>query len=215
MRAVSLVVAAATALLLVSSCTHTVNKIVEDPGPGEGLPGGPRASEPCKPGSETFAIDAFDVTPSEAGAACDIANVLDEDGSMTGIAGGSGAVATIAGQKVNGCVGVEFGESIVLASLVMRMRPVSGACGHACTEGGSEGCGTGWKIGIFVGPSFDKLQYLQQLSLTTKDVFEYRVAVHRTYNARFAVVCREATPETGDDVAIDSISGLCGDPPSE
>lgn len=195
------------------SCTNNVNVVKKDPGPGEGIPGGPRESVPCKTGEQTFAIDAFDVTPSEeAGGACDVDKILDEDGAITGLAAGSGK-ATLVGHDVNGCVGVEFGEGIVLASLIMKMRAVSGMCGHSCTEGGKEGCGTGWKVGIYVGPSFDDVEYLQQLSLTTKDTFEYRVAVHKTYAARVAVICREATPATGDDIGIDLVSGLCGDPP--
>lgn len=210
MRAVAILALIPVAIAAVS-CTTTVNKVNQQNGTGDGIPGGPRESQPCSPGNETFAIDAFDVTPKEeAGAACDVANMLDGDDTAGGIAGGAGK-ATLVGREVNGCVGVEFGNDIVLSSLIMKMRPVSGMCGHACTEG-KDGCGTGWKLQIFVGPALDRLQWLQQLSLTTKDAFEYRVAVHSTYKARFAVICREATPATGDDIAIDIVSGLCGDP---
>lgn len=211
MRAFSLLALIPVAVAAVS-CTTTVNKVTQDSGNGEGIPGGPRESQPCNPGDETFAIDAFDVTPGEgAGVACDVEKVLDGDDAPMGIAA-SATKATLVGRDVNGCVGVEFGDGIVLSSLIMKMRPVSGMCGHACTEGGDTGCGTGWKVQIFVGPAFDKLQWLQQLSLTTKDSFEYRVAVHSTYKARYAVICREATPASGDDIAIDVVSGLCGDP---
>lgn len=210
MRAVSILSLIAVGLAAVS-CTTTVNKVNQTSGPGDGIPGGPRESQPCSPGNETFAINAFDVTPKdEAGVACDVDKVLDADDTPTGLSA-STAKATLVGRDVNGCVGVEFGEGIVLSSLIMKMRPVSGMCGHACTDG-KDGCGTGWKVQIFVGPAFDQLQWLQQLSLTTKDSFEYRVAVHSTYKARFAVICREATPASGDDIAIDIVSGLCGDP---
>lgn len=213
MRAV-IVASFLAAGLCALSCTNNVTKVVQQPGSGEGLPGGPRPSEPCSPGDRTFAIDAFDTTPAdEAGAACDVGNLLDEDGSVTGIAASGGGKATLVGREVNGCIGVEFGEGIVLASLTMKMGQTSGMCGHACTEGGKDGCGTGGKVQIFVGPSFDKLEWLQQLTLTQRDLHEYSVAVHRSYAARFAVICREATPETGDDVAIDVVSGLCGEPP--
>ena len=195
------------------------NKVIKTTAPGtgeEGLPDGERASEKCtKAGQPTIGVNAFDTTPgSEAeGLVCDIGNVLDEDEAVTGLARPGAGKGTLVGHEVNGCVGVKFGDGNTISSLIMKMRPLSGMCGHSCTEGGSDGCGTGWKVQIFVGPSFEKLQWLQQLSLTTKDLFEYRVAVHASYKARFAVLCREATPETGDDIGIDSISGLCGEPP--
>jgi hypothetical protein len=216
MRAVPVLAFAAVALFVVS-CTENKILVKNEPGAGEGLPGGPRESVPCtKAGAATFAIDAFDVTPDGAdGAACDVANVLDEDDSLTGIARTGGGKATLVGHDVNGCIGVQFGTGVTISSLIMKMRPLSGTCGHACTTGGSNGCGTGWKVGIYVGPGFDKLQYLQQLSLTQKDLFEYRVAVHSSYRASHAVLCREATPESGDDIGIDIISGLCGEPPKD
>lgn len=203
---------------LVIACENKVIK-TEAPGTGEeGLPEGDRASEACtKAGTATIAVNAFDVTPgTEAdGLVCDLANVLDEDDNLTGLARPGAAKGTLQGRDVNGCVGVKFGDGNTISSLIMRMRPLSGMCGHSCKEGGAEGCGTGWKVQIFVGPSFEKLEWLQQLSLTTPELFEYRVAVHRSYAAQYAVVCREATPETGDDIGIDVISGLCDDPPKQ
>ena len=187
-------------------------------GPGEGLPEGERETVPCtKAGNPTDAVNAFDVTPgSEAeGLVCDLGNVLDEDDAMTGLARPGAAKGTLLGKEVNGCVGVKFGDGNTISSLVMRMRPLSGMCGHNCTQGGDDGCGTGWKVQIFVGPSFEKLEWLQQLSLTKPEMEEYRVAVHRSYAAQYAVVCREATPETGDDIGIDVIWGLCDEPPKE
>jgi hypothetical protein len=206
---------AAVAFLAVA-CENKVIKTQAPAGGESGLPGGPREGAPCtKVGEATFAIDAFDSTPGaeDAGLVCDVANVLDEDDNLTGLARPGAAKGTLFGHEVNGCVGVQFSEGVVLSSLVMRMRPLSGMCGHACKEGGADGCGTGWKLQVFVGPSLNEVEWLQQVSLTTKDLFEYRVAVHSSYKARFAVVCREATPETGDDIGIDSISGLCGEPP--
>jgi hypothetical protein len=201
---------------LVVACQNKVIKNDAPSGDQSGLPGGPRDSVPCaKAGDQTFAINAFDVTPGDTsnGLVCDVANVLDEDDTLTGLARPGAGTGTLMSHDVNGCVGVQFSDGVVLASLIMKMRPVSGFCGHSCTQGGSDGCGTGWKVQIFVGPSSDSLQWMQELSLTTQDLFEYRVAVHASYKARFAVVCREATPETGDDIGIDIISGLCGDPP--
>lgn len=195
------------------------NKVIKNDTPGtggEGLPEGERETVKCtKAGEATAGVNAFDTTPgTEAeGLACDVGNVLDEDDNLTGLARPGAAKGALLGKEVNGCVGVKFGNGNTISSLIMRMRPLSGMCGHACKEGGDEGCGTGWKVQIFVGPSFEKLEWLQQLSLTTLDLFEYRVAVHRSFAAQYAVVCREATPETGDDIGIDAISGLCDEPP--
>lgn len=206
-------------LSLTSLALACENKVIKNEAPagGEsGLPGGPRESVPCtKTGEQTFGIDVFDTTPGDesAGLVCDLGNALDEDDTVTGLARPGAGKGTLFGHEVNGCIGVQFSDGVVLSSLLMRMRPLSGMCGHSCKEGGAEGCGTGWKVQVFVGPSVSELQWLQQVSLTTKELFEYRVAVHSSYKARFAVVCREATPETGDDVGIDIISGLCGDPP--
>jgi hypothetical protein len=194
--------------LLGASCT---NKVIKQTQPaGEGLPGGPRPSEPCKSGDQTFGIDAFDVTPSEdAGSVCDVGNVLDEDGSVAGASAASGGgKGDLVGFDVNGCVGVEFGEGIVLSSALLHMRPLSGSCGHSCTEG-DDGCGTGWKVRVYAGPSLDAIRHVQQVSLTTKDIKEYRLSIASEFEARFVVVCREATPDTGDDLGIDAISGFC------
>jgi len=205
------VLASFAGLLLAASCTNNTTVVKQDPGTDQGLPGGPRETVPCKKaGDPTAAVDAVDATPDNAdGAACDVANILDEDDSVTGIARTGGGKANLLGHDVNGCVGVKFGDGNTISSLIMKMRPSSGSCGHAC----SSTCGSGWKVGIYVGTAFSNVQYLQQLSLTQKDLFEYRVAVHSSYKANVAVICREATPETDDDLAIDVISGLCGDPP--
>lgn len=180
-----------------------------EPGPGQGLPGS-RASTACTPGDHIFAIDAYNLTPSNsAGSVCGLANILDEDGKEANLASGA-APGLLLDREVNGCAAVEFSEGVTISSLIMKMRPTGSACGQSCS---GEGCGTGWKVGIFVGPSLDQLDYLQQLSLTQTETFEYRVAVYGARLARFAVVCREATPNTGDNIAIDALSGLCAQPP--
>ncbi|AKV03898.1 hypothetical protein AKJ09_10561 [Labilithrix luteola] len=162
------------------------------------------------PGEVTLPIGAFDMTSSEGGGrACAVGNVLDEDGKFAAIASAGSATHELAGRAVNGCIGVEFGDDILLSSFIMKMRPTHGACGHSCTPGVETGCGTGWKVAIFVGPTLEELEFLQQLSLTTEDVFEYRVAVFKSNRARYAVICREPTPETGDDVEIDALAGFC------
>jgi hypothetical protein len=201
---------------LVVACEKKIIKQENNPGTEEGLPEGERESVKCaKAGDPTAAVNAFDTTPgTEAdGLVCDLGNVLDDDGNITGLSRPGASKGTMLGREVNGCVGVKFGDGNTISSLIMKMRPISGLCGHSCTQGGENGCGTGWKVQVFVGPSFEKIQWLQQISLTKPEMFEYRVAVHRTYAAQYAIVCREATPETGDDIAIDSISGLCDEPP--
>jgi hypothetical protein len=91
----------------------------------------------------------------------------------------------------------------------MKMHPVESACGQTCAPGGDEGCGTGWKVSIYAGPSRDELKWLQQLSLTTADPFDYQVFVYKQFKANVVAVCREPTPATGDGIAIDAISGTC------
>ena len=194
------------------ACTNTVEKKTTSSASSSGNTGttGRRDSVPCKGNAATMPIEAFDVVPDEAqGKVCDLGDVLDQDGNLATIVRPGAATHKIAGRDVTGCVAVEFSDGVTLSSLVMKMRPVSGGCGHPCAAGGSEGCGTGWKLALFVGASLDKIQFLQQLSLTTSELFEYRVAVHKSYGAKFAIVCRDATPASGDDVGIDLISGLC------
>lgn len=154
-------------------------------------------------------IDAFDINPdATSGEACDVANVLDEDGNFAALDAPSAATHELAGRAVTGCLAAEFSEGVTLASLTMKMRPIGQGCGHACTPG-DDGCGTGWKVSLFAGPSLAKLEFVQELSLTTRDFFEYRVVLYERYKARFVAICREPTPTTGDDVAIESLYGFC------
>lgn len=193
-----------------TGCTTT--KLVQAGPNADGEPEGTgtrRESQPCAKGKTTFPIDAFDINPDEtSGKACDVANVLDDDGSFAAIDAPSTATHKLAGRDVTGCLAAEFSEGVTLSSLTMKMRPVGQGCGHACTPG-EDGCGTGWKLSLFAGPSLSKLDFVQELSLTTKDFFEYRVAVYERFKARFVAICRQPTPPTGDDVAIDSLYGFC------
>ncbi len=195
------------ASLVAAGCTEKV--IVTNPPAATGGTAR-RESVPCKTGEATLPIEAFDINPDPAtGTACDVANVLDDDGNAAGLAWSGGSSWKLAGTDVTGCVVAEFGDGITLDSLKMKMRPIAGACGHSCTEGGDEGCGTGWKVSIFAGPSIEKLKWVQQLSLTQAEPFEYSVFVYDTFKAKFVAVCREPTAATGDDIAIDALFGTC------
>ncbi len=170
---------------------------------------GRRESVPCKSGDTTLPIDAFDINPDEAtGSACNIGNVLDADGSFAALDWSGDGTHKLAGRDVTGCMAVEFSDGVTLSSLSMNMRPVGAGCGHACTEG-TDGCGSGWKVSIFAGPSLAKLKFVQLLPLTTADFFEYRIAIYKDFQAKFVAICREPTPAAGDDVAIESVYGFC------
>lgn len=164
---------------------------------------------PCKTGDTTLPIEAFDINEDEAtGSACNVGRLLDADSSYTGLDWTGGGTRKLAGREVTGCVAVEFSDGVTLSSLSMNMRPVGTGCGHACTPG-DEGCGSGWKVSIFAGPSIEKLEFLQLLPLTTADMFEYRIAVYERFAAKFIAICREPTAAAGDDVAIESVYGFC------
>ncbi|MBX3220036.1 MAG: hypothetical protein KF795_05910 [Labilithrix sp.] len=198
-----------TAAVGAGGCTTTT--VVKNDGTSGAAPAGQerRESIPCKSGDTTLPIEAFDISSDEAtGAACNVGNVLDDDGSFAALDWQGGGTHKLDGRDVTGCLAAEFGDDITLSSLSMKMRPVGTGCGHACTPG-DEGCGSGWKVSIFAGPSIAKLGFLQQLSLTTGDFFEYRIAVYDRFKAKFIAICREPTPAEGDDVAIDSIYGFC------
>lgn len=200
------------ALLVVAACTHT--KIIQDSGGssgGEELEGtgDRRDAKPCKSGATTLPVDAYDINPDgESGQACQIANVLDDDGDVAGLDAPTDKTHEVDGRAVTGCIAAEFGEGITLTSLTMKMRPTAQGCTHECTPG-EDGCGTGVRLDIFGGPSIKGLKFIQELPLTTKDLFEYRIALYSQQQVRFVAVCRQPTPTTGDDVAIDTIYGFC------
>jgi hypothetical protein len=200
------------ALFVVAACTHT--KIIQESGGGAGDEdpagtGARREAKPCKPGGTTLPVDAYDINPdAESGQACAIENVLDDDGNVAGLDAPTDKTHEIDGRAVSGCVAAEFGEGITLTSLTMKMRPTAQGCGHECTPG-ADGCGTGAKLAIFAGPSLKRLAFIQELPLTSKDFFEYRIALYSEQQARFVAICREPKPQTGDDVAIDAIYGFC------
>lgn len=198
-------------LVFVAAGGCSTTTIVKKDGTSGGAPAGQerRESVPCKGGDTTYPIEAFDISSDEAsGSACNVGNVLDEDGSFAALDWPGSGTHKLAGRDVTGCLAAEFGDDITLSSLSMRMRPVGTGCGHACTPG-DDGCGSGWKVSIFAGPSIEELDFLQQLSLTTADFFEYRIAVYDRFKAKFIAICREPTPAEGDDIAIDSVYGFC------
>lgn len=192
-----------------SGCT--TKKIVQNNGASSGTTdeGGRRESVPCETGGTTLPIEAFDINEDEAtGSTCNVENLLDADGSYAALDWTGGGTRKLDGRDVAGCVAFEFSDGVTLSSLSMNMRPIGTGCGHACTPG-DEGCGTGWKVSVFAGPSLDELEYLQILPLTTADFFEYRIAVYDRFKAKFAAICREPTSAEGDDVAIESVYGFC------
>ena len=195
--------------IVASGCT--TRNIIQNNGSG-GDPveeGGRRESVPCKTGDIPLPIAAFDINPDEAtGSTCNVESLLDADNSYAALDWNGGGTHKLGGRDVTGCVAAEFSDGVTLNSLTMKMRPVGTGCGHACTPG-AEGCGTGWQVSVFAGPSLGKLQYLQVLPLTTADFFEYRIAVYDRFEAKFVAICREPMSAEGDDIAIESVYGFC------
>lgn len=198
--------------LVVSASACTTKKIIQnsssgDTGEAEGS-GQRRESTPCSKGKKTLPIDAFDINADETkGTACDIANVLDADESFAAIDAPVDGTKAIDGHNVSGCLAAEFSDGVVLGSLTMKMRPIGQGCGHQCTRG-ENGCDTGWKVAVFAGPTLKRLQWVQDIDLTTKDFFEYRIAVYEKFEAKFIAVCRMGSIAT-DDIAIESVYGFC------
>jgi hypothetical protein len=191
---------------LVVACT-TANTV---PGGGSsGTSGAPREALPCATGEITNGVQAYDRTAEGGGAACDVGTVLDADDQPATVGRPAEGTHTIAGKTVTGCIAVEFGEAIALSAIVMKMRPVSGGCGHTCGGAGRDGCGAGGSVVLFTGRSLEALEFLQTMALTEKTFFEYSVSVHRDRKARFAVVCRDAAAPGADALAIDWIGGRC------
>lgn len=192
--------------LSLAACT-TETKVV--PGAGSSGTTERRESVPCKTGEVTTGIQAFDRTGEGGGAACDVGTVLDDDGAPATLGRPAAGTHTIDGREVTGCVAVEFGEGIELSAIIMKMRPVSGGCGHQCKEERG-GCGSGGTVILFTGQtSLESLTFLQTMALTEKELFEYSVSVRKEKKARFAVVCRDASPESHDALAIEQIAGRC------
>ena len=197
------------AFAAVAGCTTNVIKQPGSSGAASGGETGRRESVACKSGDTTLPIEAFDINVDDAtGNACNTGSILDDDGSFTALDWTGPGTHKLAGRDVAGCVAAEFSDGVTLSSLNMKIRPIGKGCAHECTPG-TDGCGTGWKIDIFAGPSIEKLDYLQQLSLTTAEFNEYRVVVYKRFEAKFIAICREPTPVTGDDIAIDAVSGFC------
>jgi hypothetical protein len=78
------------------------------------------------------------------GLVCEVDNLLDEDEMLTGLARPGPGKGTLMGHDVNGCVGVQFSDGVVLSSLIMKIQPASGMCGHSCIILMSDGCATAW-----------------------------------------------------------------------
>lgn len=202
-------VAVAAVLVSASGCSSKSNDSKGASSTGGPAPTERRETVPCKDGAITLPVEAFDINPEEAsGTTCNIGNVLDEDGSFAALDWSGDATHKIDGRDVTGCLAAEFGDGITIKSLSMKMRPVSSGCGHACTPG-DEGCGNGWKLSVFAGPSLEELGFLQELELTKTEFFEYRIQVAQRFKAKFVAICRAPTPAAGDDLAIDSLYGFC------
>ncbi len=193
-------------------CTTT---IVEAPAPPpsdgseEDAPGMEPDAQACSDDGIALPVSAVDSTPSTTeGASCEHESALADDGTSAILTWSGPSKGKVAGIDVGGCLLAQFGTGVKLKSLSMKMRPVSGGCGHECTPG-ADGCGSGWGVQVFAGSSTKKLQHVQYVSLTTTDFFEYRIAISAAAAAKYVALCKAPTGQDTDDIAIDALYGFC------
>lgn len=165
----------------------------------------PDVTPECTTGGLALPTRAINVTPAADGVACNIDNVLTENGAYAGLdrpLDQPNNLGRLAGREVTGCIAVEFSKPISAARI--RMLGVPEACGHRC----GDACGSGHDVDIFAGTSEDSLQFIQEFksigaTLTTRDV------TISNATARFVAVCRQSWGPKRDDIAVDSITGTC------
>lgn len=184
-----------------------------DAGGGADDAGDPGEDAPtaCEPGSRVAGLAVFNASPIDAASACGLDNALARDGYVTGLdafdptddlCGQMGAETTAGGC---GCVGIDLGVAQDLASIIVRAAPVEDACGGACV--GAD-CGTGHSFSAWYGLERGPYTLAAETSLTSDQLTDYTIDIGEP--VLYVVVCRDWWAETRDDVAVDSIEGVCG-----
>jgi hypothetical protein len=147
-------------------------------------------------------------TPETSNAlACNVENVLAEDGLVAGLDRKKvGSTPKIDNDTINGCVGVELAELTALAKIVVRVAASPDACGASVCEQTSDGCGTGRSVEVFGGPSRESLERLDRIE-TEPTMKDYEIDV--VTPLKVIVVCRNAWGYERDDAVVDAIYGVC------
>jgi hypothetical protein len=152
-------------------------------------------------------VAAFDASHAP-GIVCGVGSALKQDGQSCGLDQVSSlGYGTIDGQKVGGCVGLDFGATRPAAQVVVRAARANMACVAACGKDPTSGeswCGTDPGSKLFVGETMDSLSFSGSIGVDHDFFQDYRVSV--MVLARFVVVCRGAGSHKRDDILVDAVS---------
>jgi hypothetical protein len=162
-----------------------------------------------QPGDVVRPIRAFDATPAAVGAGthvCNVDAVFIEDGIVAGMDRVDANYASIDGQGIVSCIGVEMAPGVVIDHVLVRAQAVQSACGGMCMN---TGCDTGHSFPIYVGTSETDLVMAANGNDVSTTLSKIDVAAPTTISARFVVVCRSTWGLERDDIAIDSIAATC------
>ncbi len=163
----------------------------------------------CEAGDRITPVAAYNASPTDPESACGLDNALERDGSVAGLdlfgSTDIGCAHVVADDDGGcGCVGVDLGAPYPLAAIAVRAGPTGDACGWGC-EGGD--CGTGHSFVAFYGIESGTYDFAGNPDMSDQlDDYELEIAGM----ARYVVICREWWSATRDDVAVDSIEGICG-----
>ncbi len=149
---------------------------------------------------------------AQAGNAADSCNVngaLAPDGDSAGLDYTLGGFTTIGGVQVAGCVGLDFGASRPLKSVLLKAGRVSSACGGACVPDIEKGCGTDPKTEVFYGVAVEEFTHAATLFIEAGAPSIYPVAIEA--DARYVVVCRGNGGPGRDDITVDSVEAVYAD----
>lgn len=188
---------------------------------------GPDAN-PCPMGNRFRPVEVIqDFTAPSAGGdpqalACEVDNVLDEDGKTANLDRQSDpsfkGKATLGGVGVAGCVLVRFDDAVPLENLtvVVKLGPIGDGCGVSpCAvtdDGDGQTCGTpeGRQAFLFAGATLDTMSQLANPKYTADDLLPYVSPNKAPSGSHFVAVCRGATVSVKrDDVAVDAIWATC------
>lgn len=182
-------------------------------------PFGPR----IKPVEVVMGFMAPSVGGDPQAVACDVGNVLEEDGKTANLDRQRDAnfkgKASLGGVGVAGCVLVRFDDAVPLADLTVTVKlgPIGDGCGVSpCTvdDGDGQNCGTpeGRQAFVFAGATPTTLTPLANPKYTADDLQTYAMPPQNKPPAgsHYVAVCRGATVSVKrDDVAVDAIWATC------
>lgn len=163
----------------------------------------------CSAGKELFPLRAYNASPLDQSNACRIDGALADDGVEAGLdrfSSGPDSCAELDPTNADyggcGCVGIDFGGLLPLASVTVRARWTPDACGYPCTT-----CSEGRMMAIFAGEEEGAYRFLGEVELFGDALAEYPVAIEQP--TRFVAICRDWWGEDRADIAVESVHGTC------